>query len=147
MSLNIRPIVQADRDAWHRLWTAYLHFYGTALPETTFASAFARLTGEDPRFSGFLAMLDDVPVGLVHLIFDESFWHPEGRIYLQDLYVDPDIRGKGVGRALIEAVYSAADVAGRPNVWWLTQDFNATARELYDRIGVKTPFIKYNRAG
>jgi GNAT superfamily N-acetyltransferase len=55
------------------------------------------------------------------------------------------VRGTGVGRKLIEAVYAAADAAGRPAVYWLTQDFNATARQLYDRIGVLTPFIKYNR--
>ncbi len=69
----------------------------------------------------------------------------ENTCYLQDLYADPDVRGRGVGRALIEAVYDAADAAGVPTVYWLTQDFNTTARRLYDRIGVKTPFIKYNR--
>ena len=57
----------------------------------------------------------------------------------------PEVRGTGVGRALIEAVYTAADEAGAPSVYWLTQDFNHTARQLYDRIGVKTPFIRYNR--
>ncbi|MDD9921010.1 MAG: GNAT family N-acetyltransferase, partial [Boseongicola sp.] len=58
---------------------------------------------------------------------------------------DPDVRGQGIGRALIEAVYSAADDAGAPAVYWLTQDFNAEARKLYDRIGTLTPFIKYAR--
>ena len=65
--------------------------------------------------------------------------------YLQDLYADPDVRGSGVGRALIEAVYAAADAANAPSVYWLTQDFNHQARKLYDRIGVLTPFIRYNR--
>mgnify|MGYP002622223755 FL=1 len=55
------------------------------------------------------------------------------------------MRGRGVGRALIQAVYDAADAAGAPSVYWLTQDFNAEARKLYDRIGVVTPFIKYAR--
>ena len=69
----------------------------------------------------------------------------ENVCYLQDLYATPESRGTGVGRALIEAVYAAADTAGAPSVYWLTQDFNETARKLYDRIGVKTPFIKYSR--
>jgi GNAT superfamily N-acetyltransferase len=66
--------------------------------------------------------------------------------YLQDLYADPDMRGKGVGRALIETVYDDADRAARPNVYWMTQTGNATARRLYDRIGVATDFMKYSRS-
>ncbi len=85
-------------------------------------------------------------MGLVHYIFHDHCWRPEGVTYLQDLFADPEIRGHGVGRALIEAVYAAADAAGRPSVYWMTQDFNATARQLYDRIGTLTPFIKYARA-
>lgn len=52
---------------------------------------------------------------------------------------------RGVGRALIEAVYEAADERGAPSVYWLTQDFNETARVLYDRVANLTPFIKYQR--
>ena len=70
----------------------------------------------------------------------------ENVCYLQDLYADPELRGRGIGRALIEAVYAAADAQGCPSVYWLTQEFNTTARQLYDRIGVETPFIKYNRS-
>jgi GNAT superfamily N-acetyltransferase len=55
------------------------------------------------------------------------------------------VRGQGVGRALIEAVYAAADANGTPAVYWLTQDFNTEARALYDRIAQVTPFIRYNR--
>ena len=55
------------------------------------------------------------------------------------------MRGQGVGRKLIEAVYSAADDAGSPSVYWMTQDFNTEARKLYDRIGKLSPFIKYER--
>ncbi|MDX1733577.1 MAG: GNAT family N-acetyltransferase, partial [Halioglobus sp.] len=61
------------------------------------------------------------------------------------LYVDASQRGSGAGRALIEAVYAAADAAGCPTVYWTTQHFNAAGRALYDRVGVQTPFIKYSR--
>ena len=50
-----------------------------------------------------------------------------------------------MGRALIEAVYAEADRRGTPAVYWMTQDFNTTARQLYDRIAKLTPFIKYSR--
>ena len=58
---------------------------------------------------------------------------------------DPDVRGQGIGRALIEAVYKAADEAGSPDVYWMTQEFNKVGRRLYDRISKLTPFIEYNR--
>ena len=65
--------------------------------------------------------------------------------YLQDLFVDPAYRGAGVGRALIKAVYHAADANHTPSVYWLTQDINHTARQLYDRVATVTLFLKYTR--
>ena len=67
------------------------------------------------------------------------------RCYLEDLFVSPDARGLGAGRALIEAVYAAADAAGADQVYWLTAHSNETARKLYDRVGRLTPFVKYRR--
>jgi len=108
---------------------------------------FDRLLGDDPQdYTCLIAELDGTAVGLTHYLFHRHGWSVENTCYLQDLYADPQVRGQGVGRALIEAVYEAADKAGVPTVYWLTQDFNIKARQLYDRIGVKTPFIKYTRA-
>jgi len=128
------------------MWTAYLEFYETALPPEVYETSFARLLGNDAHeFHGLIAEINGKPEGLVHYLFHRHMWKTENVIYLQDLYADPDARGKGVGRALIEAVYREADKAGCPSVYWLTQDFNAEARKLYDRIAKLTPFIRYNR--
>jgi GNAT superfamily N-acetyltransferase len=146
----LTPIVRAlraeDEMVWRRLWKDYLAFYETTLPDAIYASTFDRLLGNDPRdFSGLVAEVDGKVVGLTHYLFHRHGWKVEEVCYLQDLYALPDMRGKGVGRALIEAVYAAADAQGAPSVYWLTQDFNDTARVLYDRVGVVTPFIKYQR--
>lgn len=147
MTVLIRPLEARDHADWHRLWTAYLAFYQTTLPETVYASTFARLLGDDPQdYSGLIAEVDGEPRGLAHYLFHRHGWRVENVCYLQDLYVDEAARGTGLGRALIEAVYARADAAGAPGVYWLTQDFNTQARQLYDRIGNVTPFIKYNRA-
>jgi len=143
--INIRPIEQSDWTAWHDLWTAYLAFYQTSLPDDTKRVAFDRLLDPSTKVHGLLAELDGSPVGLVHFIYHDHMWRPEGVCYLQDMFADPDIRGKGIGRALINAVYAAADAAGAPGVYWLTADSNTQARMLYDRVANLTPFIKYAR--
>ncbi|MBI1418331.1 MAG: GNAT family N-acetyltransferase [Limimaricola sp.] len=143
---GIRPLRTADRPDWTRLWTGYLTFYETTLPPEVYDSTFARLIGDDPQdYNGLVAEQDGRLVGLAHYLFHRHGWKIENVCYLQDLYADPSVRGTGVGRRLIEGVYAAADAAGAPGVYWLTQTFNTTARQLYDRIGVPSPFMKYNR--
>lgn len=145
-SLSIRPIERADRPEWGRLWQGYLEFYKTELPEEIYDLAFERMiSGDEGEFRGFIALVDDRPVGLVHFLFHRHGWKREQVCYLQDLYADPDVRGLGIGAALINAVYAAADDYGAPSVYWMTQQDNATARKLYDQIGVLTDFIKYQR--
>lgn len=147
LPVTIRPLAATDEADWRRLWTGYLDFYETSVPEEVYQSTFARLLGDDPRDFSCLVAEDDTGrlVGLTHYMFHRHGWKIEEVCYLQDLYADPAARGLGVGRALIEAVYAAADAAGAPSVYWLTQDFNTTARKLYDRIATLTPFIKYQR--
>ena len=142
----IRPVCAGDAADWHRLWTLYLDYYETKLPESVYASTFARLlSGAAGEFRGLIAEQDGRAVGLVHYLLHRTCWAVADTCYLQDLFADPSVRGTGVGRLLIEAVYAAADAEGAASVYWMTQDFNATARRLDDRIGVLTPFIRYRR--
>ena len=145
-AILIRPLEQSDHDDWRRLWTDYLTFYETSVPEEVYASTWARLfdPGEfEPR--GFIALVHDRPAGIVHYILHRTCWSEKNNCYLQDLYADPDVRGTGVGRALIEAVYAEAERLGLTNVYWLTQKTNLVAQRLYDRIARRTGFIKYQR--
>lgn len=143
----IRGVTRADRSEWDRLWTAYLAFYDTTLPAQIHDITFQRLLDDDPAsFRALIAEVEGRPRGLVHFVFHPHCWRLDQVCYLQDLYVDPEMRGLRLGRQLIEAVYRAADTEGAPQVYWMTQEFNATARQLYDRIGQATPFIKYIRS-
>lgn len=150
--LVIRPLAVADRAPWGRLWAAYHAFYETTVAPEIYDLAFERMLSEAAgEFRGMVAERPGGPegaprlIGLTHYLLHRHGWRREPVTYLQDLYVDPEERGGGAGRALIEAVYAAADAAGAPSVYWLTQDFNAPARQLYDRIGRLTPFVKYER--
>lgn len=143
---TIRPLARTDDAQWRRLWTAYLAFYDTTVEPQVRDIYFERLLGHDPQdYRCLIAEVDGRPSGLAHFLFHRHGWRIENVCYLQDLWVDADMRGRGVGRALIEAVFAEADRHGAPSVYWTTQDFNHTARQLYDRVGVKTPFIKYQR--
>jgi len=143
--INVRPVEARDRSRWDEMWRGYLAFYETELPDATRQLAFERLLDPASKAFGLIAETGGQGVGLAHCVFHDHMWRPEGICYLQDLYADPACRGRGVGRALIKAVYDRADRAGIPRVYWLTQDFNETARRLYDRVGRLTPFIRYDR--
>lgn len=143
---TIRPLRPEDEGQWRALWTGYLEFYESFVSPEIYDTTFTRLC--DPARTqqrALVAEQDGKLLGLVHIIFHPHNWRIEDVCYLQDLFVSPDARGLGLGRALIEATYKLADDAGCPSVYWLTQDFNTTARQLYDRIGTLTPFVKYQR--
>ena len=147
-ALEIRPLAASDEPEWRRLWTLYLEYYESSVEEAVYQTTFERLlSGEDNEFCGLIALADGRAVGLTHYLFHRHCWRVENVCYLQDLVVDTDYRGQSIGRALIEAVYKAADAAGNPRVYWLTQDFNEAGRRLYDRVGELTPFIRYDRPG
>lgn len=144
--LEIRPLLPGDEAEWRRLWTDYLAFYETVLPEKIYALTWKRLMSGDPHeYSGFVALKEGRPVGLAHYLFHRSCWLENNACYLQDLYADPQVRGFGIGRALIEAIYARAKAVGSTEVYWMTQEFNQTARRLYDRIAEKTPFLVYQK--
>lgn len=145
-TLEIRPLQAADETEWRRLWTLYLEFYESTVEEAVYKTTFSRLLADDDNeFSGLIALRYGEPVGITHYLFHRHCWRQGNVCYLQDLYVDAEVRGTGAGRALIEAVYARADEAGCPRVYWHTQDFNEVGRRLYDRVANLTPFIMYAR--
>lgn len=139
-------ILQAeDRQHWAELWSQYLAFYEQNLPPSTTELTWRRLMERRELF-GFAALDDDQRViGFVHYHFHLSTWSPTGCCYLEDLFVDPLIRGRGAGRALIEAVYRAADERGVTRVYWHTENTNARAQVLYNQVGYLTAFLQFRR--
>jgi GNAT superfamily N-acetyltransferase len=143
--ITIRPLEQSDHAEWRRLWTDYLTFYKTTIPEEVYAATWERLfdPGEyEPK--GFIALISGNAVGLVHYLYHRSCWSLVDNCYLQDLFSAPEVRGKGVGAALIEAIREEAAKKGVTNVYWMTHETNETARKLYDRVARRTGFIEYD---
>lgn len=143
--ITVRPLAQSDHADWRRLWTDYLTFYETQLPEEVYAVTWKRLfTAGEFEPKGFIATLDGKAVGLTHYLYHRSGWSEHNNCYLQDLFADPDVRGKGIGAALIKAVQQAAEKIGVKNVYWMTHETNTTARKLYDHVARRTGFIEYD---
>jgi ribosomal protein S18 acetylase RimI-like enzyme len=144
-SSRVRPLQAGDRARWDELWAGYLQFYRQSLPQSTTDLTWRRLM-EGRELWGF-AGLDEGGrmVGFAHYHFHLSTWSPEGYCYLEDLFVDPQGRGRHVGRSLIEAVYKAADERGSTRVYWHTENTNARAQILYNQIGYLTPFLQFRR--
>jgi GNAT superfamily N-acetyltransferase len=147
MSLRVRPLEARDRAAWMRLFRGYIDFYQATVADDVIETTWERLTRGEPGFHVGLVAVDaaDEPLGLAHALFHRSTWSATWYCYLEDLFVDPQQRLKGIGRALIEAVYREADARGCTRTYWVTQEFNATARTLYDRVATKSPFVQYRR--
>lgn len=140
---DVRRLKPEDREQWQVLWKGYQDFYKTNLDAGT-DELWQRLLSEpDNGPIGLVFEENGNLLGLVHYLFHGTTWSAKQRIYLNDLYTLPAARGKGVGRALIEAVYEEGRKRDCDQVYWMTQDFNEPGRKLYDKVADVTPFIKY----
>lgn len=145
----IRFATRSDFSRWLPLWDGYNAFYGrsgaTALSADITQTTWARFFDAYEPVHAMVAESDGRLVGLVHFLFHRSTISIQPSCYLQDLFTDPSTRGKGVGRALIGAVYEQAKLAGLSRVYWQTHESNDTAMTLYDRVAERSGFIVYRK--
>ncbi len=142
-ALEIRPLRPEERSVWEPLWQGYLAFYGVSVAPDVTETTWARFHDPAEPMNAFGGFLDGRLVGIVHLIFHRSTWTIGPYCYLQDLFTSEEARGKGVGKALIEAVTDRARAEGASRVYWLTHESNAPARRLYDKVAERPGFIQY----
>ena len=147
--VRVRPIEQADLAAWAPLWDGYNAFYGragpTALPPEITAVTWRRFFDANEPVFALVAESASRLVGLTHYLFHRSTTRIEPTCYLQDLFTASDVRGRGVGRALILGVYEAAQAAGIHEVYWQTHETNVAGRLLYDKVAKHAGYIVYEQ--
>lgn len=143
--MTVRAGRKDDFAQWELLWDGYTRFYKCEPDTKLTAITWQRLF--DPYEPMFVrvAEVDGKIAGIVHYLFHRSTSMIEPVCYLQDLFTADGLRGTGVGRALIEAVYTRAKESGATRVYWMTHETNATAMTLYDKIAVKSGFLQYRK--
>jgi len=145
----VRAIAREDRAAWRPLWDGYNAFYGrhgqTALAEAVTQTTWERFFDAGEPVHALVAEVEGRVVGLAHYLFHRSTTAITPHCYLQDLFTSEAARGRGVGRALIEAVIERARAAGSSRIYWHTHETNAAAQRLYDQVAERSGFIVYRK--
>lgn len=144
MNITTRALSAQDYPAWRIVWQQYLDFYQTELDEATTLGTWERLLQpEHSQMLGLGVFVDEKLAGFTHLVFHPNTWSTEPCCYLEDLCVDAQVRGLGLGRALIAAAKEAAIAQQCCRLYWVTARDNHTAQVLYDKVAEQTEFIQY----
>lgn len=139
----IRPLISADKSQWLPLWQGYLVFYKTELSNEQTELTWTRLLDSNYNLHGLVAEVDGAVKGITHYSFQTSTWAAKNYCYLEDLFTEPEMRGKGLGRNLIDAVRDIAVKEGSSRLYWNTDLNNETARKLYDTYSLESGKVQY----
>lgn len=144
MNTTVRKLEVSDKDRWLELFKEYIAFYESELSPEQFELTWQRIHSEF-NMNCLVAEQDGLVIGLAHYVFRPSTWAVKDFCYLEDLFVDPKVRGTGAGRALIKAIEDFARACGAERLYWTTAPDNTIARQLYDKVAT-TNRVQYRIA-
>ena len=139
----VRDIRKADAAEWRRLWDGYNDFYETSVPAEVTENTLRRLLDPTSSLIGRIAEVDARVIGFSVSVLHESSWTISPICYLEDLFVDPAVRGEGVGRALIQDLIDLGRARAWSQLYWVTRANNEAARRLYDKFVQADNFVRY----
>lgn len=143
MSIVIRAATEQDREVWRRLWDGYCQFYESEVPAETTDATWRRVLDPSAPIIGRIAEMDGRVVGFANAVIHLGTWRQAPVCYLEDLFVDPTVRGAGIGRALIDDLLALCRQEGWSQLYWHTRADNAVARRLYDSYTPADGFVCY----
>ena len=139
----IRPALPADEAAWRKLWQGYCDFYSLTLSDAVTSRTWRRILDPDSGVLCIVAEVDGQVYGFANCVIHENTWELQPVCYLEDLYVLPSARCRGIGKALIEWLRNAMRAEGWTRIYWVTAQDNKAARALYDRFTPADGFVRY----
>lgn len=137
MSIKIRPLEMNDFPNWLPLWDGNNQ---GARDEAVTTETWSRIINPSAQVNGLCAMEKDKMVGLVHYILHATTGHIEPVCYMQDVYVDPDHRGRGIARKMVEELVRIGKREKWARMQWFAEADNEAAQALYKNLGVKLNF-------
>jgi GNAT superfamily N-acetyltransferase len=145
MTLHVRQATLADLDELVPLFDGYRTFYGQT-PDRELARSFLLDRFRNLQSVIFMAQLADRAIGFAQLFPSFSSGRAARTFILNDLFVAPEARGQGAGKALLKAAAEYGKAVGAVRLTLATAHDNLTARSLYEAAGWsrETAFVTYN---
>ena len=144
MNATIRRIEARDEARWLELWEGYCRFYERALSEDKTRHTWARIMDAASPVHAIVAeRADGHVIGIANYIIHDNTSTLTPICYLQDLFVDPEERARGVGQALIDWLVAEMKARGWSRLYWNTKENNYRARGLYDKYTPHSGFLRY----
>ena len=140
---TIRAALPSDEAAWRQLWQGYCDFYQAQLSEEVTDRTWKRILDPDSQIMCIVAEVDGQVYGFANCVVHENTWETQAVCYLEDLFVLPSARRRGVASALIEWLRNAMRAEGWARLYWVTRADNTEARRLYDRFAQADGFVRY----
>jgi GNAT superfamily N-acetyltransferase len=138
MTLTIRAAVAADVPQILAFIRALAEY--ERAPDAVIATEEGLLRdgfGSNPYYQCLIAELDGKPAGFALYFFEYSTWLGRPGIYLEDLFVPPELRGRGIGKALLTRVAAIALEKGCLRLKWAVLDWNTPAIDFYRAMGAE----------
>ena len=141
----VRAIEPSDHAAWLGLWRGYCDFYQVTIPEHVTNTTWGRILGADHPIYALLATSSSTgaAAGFANYVLHPFTWSERPACYLEDLFVRSELRGSGVGYALLQHLMGLSLERHWGRVYWTTRENNHAARRLYDRFCLPDGFVRY----
>jgi GNAT superfamily N-acetyltransferase len=141
--VRVRPAEPADEARWRELFDAYTRFYEREPDLEISRQTWSRIQSPGSPVYAIVAEHDGAVVGIANYLLHENTSSLHQACYLQDLFVDPAIRGRGIGKALIDWLWAETQAQGWGVLYWQTRENNYRARTLYDTYTPHSGFLRY----
>jgi GNAT superfamily N-acetyltransferase len=142
-SCTIRAALPSDEAAWRELWKGYCDFYDAQVSREVTDRTWKRILDPDSQIMCVVAEVEGQVYGFANCVVHENTWEAQPVCYLEDLFVRPAARGRGIGSALLDWLRNAMRAEGWARLYWVTHEDNAPARRLYDRFATADGFVRY----
>ena len=139
----IRNIEIKDKEQWKRLYRGYADFYQVTISEQILETIWDWLNDTNHDLNALVYEIDNSIVALAHYRRMPSPLRGKYIGFLDDLYVDPQFRGKKIGEKIINKLNEISKANGWNLVRWITRENNSRAKVLYDRVSEKSTWDVY----